>query len=121
MRFTLATSLLVCLFAGAAFAAGKTAAPPPVSSAVLTVREIRYDARLSADEARFTVSVDAEAAGKGECSAELFEGDIALLPGKLPDALKIVREGNRYRLIASRAGQFKFKVELVARIERAEP
>ena len=46
---------------------------------------------------------------------------MAILPGKLPDALKIIREGNRYLLVASRPGQFKFKLEVVAKIQRAEP
>ena len=46
---------------------------------------------------------------------------MAILPGKLPDSLKIIREGSRYLLVASRAGEFKFKLDVVARIQRAEP
>ena len=52
--------------------------PPP--AAVLFLREVRYDAKLSDAEARFTVSLDAEASGKGEATMKLFEGDVALLP-----------------------------------------
>src|SRR3970282_2044763 len=63
----------------------------------------------------------AEATGKGESSIRLFQGDIALLPSKLPDPLRIVREGDYYRLIAPHPGRFKFKLDLVARIQRAEP
>ncbi len=93
----------------------------PDSTGELTFREIRYDGKLSDDEARFTVDIDAEAVGKDENSVKLFEGDVAVLAGKLPESLKIVREGNRYLLTAMRPGQFKFKVELVAKIQRAEP
>ncbi|MBE0541174.1 MAG: type II secretion system protein [Verrucomicrobia bacterium] len=90
-------------------------------TAVLSLREVRYDADLTDDEARFIVDLEAEATGKGESSLQLFEGDVALLPPKLSDQLKIVREGNRYQLIAAHPGKFKFKLELVARIHRAEP
>ena len=67
------------------------------------------------------MDIDGQAAGKGEASVELFEGDVALLPAKLPEQLKIVREGNRYFLTATRPGRFKFKLDLVAKIQRAEP
>ncbi|MCW5551090.1 MAG: type II secretion system protein [Verrucomicrobiae bacterium] len=89
--------------------------------AVLSLREVRYDGNLTDDEARFVVELEAEAIGKGESSVPLFEGEVALLPPKLSDQLRIVREGNRYRLVATRPGRFKFKLELVARIQRAEP
>jgi hypothetical protein len=87
----------------------------------LVFREIRYEGRLADEEARFTLDIDAEATNPGESSAQLLEGDVAILPGKLPDQLKIVREGNRYLLVAAHPGQFKFKVEVVAKIQRAEP
>jgi len=105
---------LVCNFANAA----KTAATP---AAALTVGEIRYAARLADDEARFTLDVTAEAAGTGESSVKILEGDVAVLPPKLPDALKIVRDGNRYFLVASRAGLFRFSLEIVAKIQHDEP
>jgi hypothetical protein len=85
------------------------------------IREIRYDGRLADDETRFTLDISAEANSTGENSVKLLEGDVAILPGKLPDALKIVRDGNRYLLVAARPGQFKFKLEVVAKIQRAEP
>ncbi|HEU5396694.1 MAG TPA: LamG domain-containing protein, partial [Verrucomicrobiae bacterium] len=93
--------------------------PADAVSAVLTFPEVRYAAKLSDDEARFHLNVQAEATAAG--SATLFEGDVALLPAKLPDSLKIVREGNRYRLVAARAGHFKFDLDLVAKIQRADP
>jgi hypothetical protein len=90
-------------------------------AAELIFHEVRYDGRLSDDEARFQVELAGASAGKGETSALLFEGDVALLPGRLPDALRIVRAGNQYQLIATRPGAFRLKLELIARIQRAEP
>jgi hypothetical protein len=93
----------------------------PVTAGDLTVREVRYQARLSDEEARFLVDMEAEAAGKGESSIKLFEGDIAVLPTRLSDQLKIAREGKRYVLTAAHPGKYKFQLELVASIQRAEP
>ena len=76
--------------------------PPPAND--LAIREIRYDGKLTDDEARFTLDIAAEAAGAGESSAKLLEGDVAILPGNLPGQLKIIREGNRYLLVASYPG-----------------
>src|ERR1039458_768372 len=86
------TSLFACLFA----CAGMSAAESKLAPAALSFREIRYEGRLGDDEARFTLDIYAEATSQGESSAQLLEGDVAILPGKLPDQLKIVREGNRY-------------------------
>src|SRR5437867_971523 len=91
-------------------AASAASSPAPVvSSNEFLLREIRYAGKLSDDEARFVVEIDAEATGKGEASLKLFEGNVALLPAKLPDQLRIVRDGNRYFLTATRPGRFKFK------------
>jgi len=78
--------------------------------ASLMIREIRYDGQLTDDEARFFVDIEAEATGKGESSVKLFEGEVALLPPKLSDQLKVVRDGNRYFLTAKHPGKFKFKL-----------
>jgi type II secretory pathway pseudopilin PulG len=112
---------LLPLLAGlmCSLAACKTVAPAPPPSAALTVREIHYTARLADDEARFTVDVNAEAGG--ESSLKLLEGDVAVLPPKLPDGLKIIRDKNRYVLVAPRAGQFRFTLEVVAKIRHDEP
>ncbi len=105
--------------------AGNAGGPVPretVSpSGELTFRQIHYDGRLADEEARFTLDVDAEATANGESSAPLLEGDVAVLPTKLPDALQIVREGDRYLLVASRPGLFQFKLEVVAKIQHGEP
>ena len=121
----IATALFVCLFLSTTALAKKpkpAVAPPVTEPAIaLSLREIRYDAKLSDAEARFTVSLDAEASGKGEMTMKLFEGDVALLPAKLPSDLQIIRDGNRYLLTAARPGRYQFKLDLVAKIQRAEP
>ena len=93
----------------------------PASSDELVFREVRYAGKLSDNEARFVVDIDGQSTGKGEATVELFAGDVALLPAKLPEQLKIVREGNRYFLTAAHPGRFKFKLELVAKVQRTEP
>jgi type II secretory pathway pseudopilin PulG len=95
--------------------AGEAASP----AGGLTFREIRYDGRLADEEARFTLDVDVTATG--ESSAPLLQGDVAVLPVKLPGSLEIVRDGDTYRLVASRRGHFQFKLEVVAKIRRDEP
>jgi prepilin-type processing-associated H-X9-DG protein len=85
------------------------------------VREIHYAGTLADDAARFTLDLAAAADGAGGGSVKILEGDVAILPGKLPDHLKIVRDGNRYLLVASRVGEFKFKLEVVAKIQRDDP
>jgi hypothetical protein len=109
------------LLNGASWVRANSAAPLAIPSDGLTVREVRYDGKLADDEARFTLDIDAIATIQGESSAPLLEGDVAVLPARLPDALKIIREGNRYLLVASYPGQFKFKLDVVAKIQRAEP
>ena len=111
--------IIIALLAISLFNIATPAAP--VSANDLVIQDIRYDGRLADDEARFTLDIAATARGAGENSVKILEGDVAILPGRLPDALKIVREDNRYLLVASRPGQFKFKLEIVAKIQRAEP
>jgi len=98
-----------------------TKAKPASVSGDILLREVRYDGKLSDTQARFTVEIDAESFGKGDASLTLFDGDVAVLPARLPSGWRMVREGNRYRLIASRAGKHRLKLELVAKITRAEP
>src|SRR2546425_986565 len=112
--------IILILSACVLSAANLFAAPArPAIPGALTFREIHYAGKLSDDEARFTVDVDAETTG--DSSVPLLEGDVAVLPAKLPDAVKILRDGNRYLLASSRAGHFKFQLVVVARIQRAEP
>src|SRR5437016_11297198 len=98
-----------------------TNAPVAAIEADLLLREIRYDGKLTDNEAKFIVDIDAESIGKIESSVTLFEGDVAVMPAKLPPGLRVVREGAQYRLVAARAGRYKFKLEVVAKIIRAEP
>jgi type II secretory pathway pseudopilin PulG len=84
-------------------------------------RELHYDGTVTDDEARFLVDVTIESTAKQECTQTMFEGDVALLPPKLPAPLQIERTGNQYRLRVSRPGTYRFRLELVARITRVEP
>jgi len=99
-----------------------SAAPEQSSAAArdLLINAIRYDGRLIDDEARFTVEIQSESSSRSEAALVLFEGDIALNPPKLPSALRITREGERYRLIAARAGKYKFTLDLSAKVARGE-
>src|SRR5437667_1973666 len=87
----------------------------------LIYREIRYDGKLSDAEARFTIEIDVESTARQRISAPLFEGDVAVFASKLPANLKLVRQQNQYRLLALRPGRYKFKLDLVGKITRAEP
>lgn len=86
----------------------------------MTIREVHYNGSLSADEARFTLDVDAVASNKGENSAPLLEGDVAILPSELPDGLKILRNGGNYILVTPHPGQYKFKLDVVVKIQRGD-
>ncbi|HEY9174907.1 MAG TPA: type II secretion system protein, partial [Verrucomicrobiae bacterium] len=92
----------------------------PPAPAIL-VREARYDATLGEQDARFTVELDAECAGKAGGSLVVVEGEVAFVPAKLPDPLSVTREGNRYMLVAARGGRIRCKLDFVARIQRVEP
>jgi len=107
--------LPVCLLLGF----NLIAEPKSDSPASLVYQRISYDGKLSDDEARFVLDVEAESDGKS--SAPLLQGDVALLPPNLPAALRIVRDTNSYSLVADRAGHFKFELTLVTKIQRAEP
>jgi hypothetical protein len=98
--------IAVTLLAWSLFNFVVLAKPVPAPAGELAIREIHYTGKLADDGALFTLDVDAVATSPGESSVLLLEGDVAVLPGKLPDPLKIVREGNRYRLIAAHPGQY---------------
>jgi len=121
LRFltSVAWLILAALFLSPAILFAKEPAPP--APAELLLREIRYDATLSDHEARFVADIDVELSGRTEASLPLFDGDVAVLTTKLPPGLRIVREGNRYSIVASRTGRTKARLDLVARITRAEP
>ena len=92
--------------------------PPPTA---LVFRELRYDGRLTDNEARFVLEVTAESFAKEEVCQTLLEGELAVLPPKLPPALRLERTGSQYRLFVSKPGRYQFKLELAAKITRAEP
>jgi hypothetical protein len=85
------------------------------------VREIRYDAALADNEARFAVTLDLDVTGKDEVMLPLFDGEVAVLTTKLPAHLRLSRKGNQYRLSADREGRYKFTLDVVAKISRKEP
>src|SRR5690348_7497346 len=97
---TLTQLFLLFILPAALIAAEK----PAVETTGVVFRELRYDAKVSDDEARFAVVIAAESTAKQEVVAVLFDGELALLPPKLPDGLRVEREGNVYRLFIPRAG-----------------
>ncbi len=122
------TLIQVALSLSLSFGLLAAESPPPLSNETpstaavdLLVREVRYHGTLTDAQAKFAVDIDAESLGKGETEVALFEGEVALLPAKLPPALRIMRNNNQYRLVASKPGRYRFKLELIAKITRAEP
>src|SRR2546428_7844104 len=103
------TKLLLLLILPATLFAKEADVP-----AAIVIREIRYDAALSENEARFSIDLDLEATGTGESSLPLFDGEVAVLTSKLPNYLRLVREGKQYRILASRAGRNKIKPDAAA-------
>ncbi len=95
--------------------------PPPPALAELLIKEIRYDAKLSDTEARFIADIDGELSGKGEASISILDGDVAVVPPKLPDGLRLTRDKNQYRLVVAKSGAFKCKIEFVTKITRTDP
>src|SRR5262252_1440994 len=64
----------------------------------LVFHEMAYSARIMNDEARFGVEATVESTGNQGAGEVMFEGDLAVLPPKLPSALRLERTGNEYRL-----------------------
>ena len=56
-----------------------------------------------------------------EISAPLFEGEVALVSPVLPDALRIVSQGRQTRLFCTAPGSYPVKLDLIAKITKAEP
>lgn len=93
----------------------------PATLTNLIFREIRYEGKVSEHEARFAVDLQVESMTTNEISATLFEGNVAVMAPALPEGLRIVSSAKRYRLFATAPGSYQFKLELVAKITRAEP
>jgi len=94
---------------------------PSWAAPELVVHRIQYEGQLTESEARFAVDIEAENTGRATASLPLFEGDVAVLTTKLPDGLRLERDGQTYQLVASKAGRLKFKLDVVAKITRSEP
>jgi type II secretory pathway pseudopilin PulG len=126
---TLISRVISLAFCSTAFWATATEGGGGGGRAVPSVRanpeflfpEVAYEATVTDEEARFQVELTAECLGKQGGSQALFEGDLAVLPPKLPTWLRLELSGNQYRLVAERAGRYHFKVELVAKVTLAEP
>ncbi len=87
----------------------------------LLFRSIAYAGHVTDTEARFTVNFEVESLTTNEISAPLFEGDVALLAAKLPEALRIVSSAGKARLFCAVPGTYAMALDLVAKITRAEP
>jgi len=119
-------SAIVAVFASLSALAGEPAvsesAPEPVAPKFgLQFHEINYDVKVSDDDARLVADVSVESSTRQEVSQILFDGELAMLPPKLPSSLRIERTANQYRLFVSKPGRFQFKVEVVGKVKRAEP
>lgn len=84
------------------------------------VNEARYDGRLTETEARFTVELDVQVTGKGEVVVPLFDGDVAVLTTKFPEGVSLERKGPQYTLLITKEGRHKLKLDLIAKITKAE-
>ena len=116
---------------------GVATVPPPATYTNLSVREVRYDGKVTDTEARFTATVEVESLTTNEVSAVLFEGDIAVFAPELPAGVRLTREaaewpvpgrllaprprGGVYRLHCAKPGVHTLKLEVIARITQAEP
>ena len=87
----------------------------------LLFREIRYEGKVSDTEARFAVAFEVESLTTNEISGPLFEGEVALMSPELPAGLRIVSQGRQTRLFCARPGVYPVKLDLIARITKAEP
>lgn len=116
------------------------AQPAPAAPATYTnliVREVRYDGKVTDTEARFTATVDVESLTTNEVSAILFQGDVAVFAPELPAGIRLTRESaeqprnsnavilsprsGTYRLHCAKPGVHTLKLEVIARITKAEP
>lgn len=92
------------------------------AQAQAALKQINYLAQLSDTEARVTADLTLEATSKAEAVLDLFSGEVALVPPmNLPSAVRIERDGNQYRLFVNQPGKYQLKLDLLAKIARAEP
>jgi competence protein ComGC len=87
----------------------------------LVIREIRYDGNVNDHEARFDTTLQIESLTTNDISAPLFQGDVAVTANSLPAGVRITRTGDQYFLRVNAPGAYDLKLEVVAKITRAEP
>jgi len=87
----------------------------------LVIREIRYDGKVSDSEARFSAEAQIESFTTNEIAAPLFQGDVAVEAGSLPAGVRITRADDQYYLWVSAPGAYDLKMQVSAKITRAEP
>ncbi len=113
----------VCVFMGLSWCIWAESAPQSAKSSNtgLSIPRLDYQAHVTDEEARVLADVTVECTAKAEAAYPLFEGELALLPPKLPEPLRIEREGNTYKLLVSKPGRYEFRLELIARVKHIEP
>jgi hypothetical protein len=99
----------------------RAAVKPASSLTNLLVSEIRYDGQVSDNEARFTADLTAESFATNEIFVPLFQGDVAVIARSLPPGLRLARSGDQYNLCAEAPGLYHLKLDVIAKITRAEP
>ena len=123
---------------------GVAALTPPATYTNLIVREVRYEGKVTDSEARFTATVEVESLTTNEVSAVLFQGDVAVFAPELPAGIRLTRQQRVeadfdiyarsskpasgsilrtgvYRLHCTKPGVHTLKLEVIARITKAEP
>jgi general secretion pathway protein G len=87
----------------------------------LVIREIRYEGNVNDHEARFSAGLQIESFITNEITAPLFQGDVAVTANSLPAGVRITRAGDQYSLWVNAPGVYDLKLEVFAKITRAEP
>ncbi len=87
----------------------------------LVIREIRYEGKVNDNEARFTAELQVESFTTNELIAPLFQGDVAVTAKSLPAHVRIIRAGDCCDLCVGAPGLYSLKLEVLAKITRAEP
>lgn len=95
-------------------------APSAPNTTPLVFREVHYEGLVTGTEARFQVTLRAEAPGPGAGSGLLFDGDLAILNPELPETWRMSRQGSTTYLVANTPGEATLRFQLVARIQRQD-
>jgi type II secretory pathway pseudopilin PulG len=87
----------------------------------LVIREIRYEGKVNDHEARFMADLQVESFTTNELTVPLFQGDVAVMAQALPAHVRIIRAGGQCNLCVGAPGLYSLKLEVLAKITRAEP